>query len=282
MHFKTEKSNAQGYGINKSRSELPQTKARFAFTLAEVLITLGIIGVVAAMTIPTMIENARNRELQVQLKKVYSEWNQISMQFMNDHEQSISDFVADDYSKNKNARAFVSELNKYIKSITKYSNWNWQTKDDNDNIVSVDAQPYLTYNLKSAKAVMPCDASVYGGTSMDIGGKYFSFDDPPKKGFNGPRVCVDLNGPNKPNTFGIDIFSFLFTTDGHVIPEGQSHPDNDLNSGVGTGGTLNAAKEDNDYCTSARITCAYYAINDKSPKGNGTYWKDFIGRKQYK
>lgn len=47
MHFKTEKSNAQGYGINKSRSELPQTKARFAFTLAEVLITLGIIGVVA-------------------------------------------------------------------------------------------------------------------------------------------------------------------------------------------------------------------------------------------
>ena len=68
MHFKTEKSNAQGYGINKSRSELPQIKARFAFTLAEVLITLGIIGVVAAMTIPTMIENARNRELQVQLK----------------------------------------------------------------------------------------------------------------------------------------------------------------------------------------------------------------------
>ena len=60
-----------------------------AFTLAEVLITLGIIGVVAAMTIPSLMENVRNRDLQAQLKKTYSEWNQISMQFMDDHEQSI-------------------------------------------------------------------------------------------------------------------------------------------------------------------------------------------------
>ena len=55
-----------------------------AFTLAEVLITLGIIGVVAAITIPSLMENVRNRDLQAQLKKTYSEWNQISMQFMDD------------------------------------------------------------------------------------------------------------------------------------------------------------------------------------------------------
>lgn len=41
----------------------------FGFTLAEVLITLGIIGVVAAITIPNLMENVRNRDLQVQLKK---------------------------------------------------------------------------------------------------------------------------------------------------------------------------------------------------------------------
>ena len=33
------------------------TKALFGFTLAEVLITLGIIGIVAAMTIPTLMTN---------------------------------------------------------------------------------------------------------------------------------------------------------------------------------------------------------------------------------
>lgn len=44
-----------------------------AFTLAEDLITLGIIGVVAAITIPSLMENVRNRDLQAQLKKTYSE-----------------------------------------------------------------------------------------------------------------------------------------------------------------------------------------------------------------
>ena len=36
-----------------------------AFTLAEVLITLGIIGVVAAMTIPTLISNYQKKQFEV-------------------------------------------------------------------------------------------------------------------------------------------------------------------------------------------------------------------------
>ena len=40
-----------------------------AFTLAEVLITLGIIGVVAAMTLPTLVNDKQNKELQTQFKK---------------------------------------------------------------------------------------------------------------------------------------------------------------------------------------------------------------------
>ena len=43
-----------------------------AFTLAEVLITLGIIGIVAALTLPTIINNTRGKELQSQLLKAYS------------------------------------------------------------------------------------------------------------------------------------------------------------------------------------------------------------------
>lgn len=41
----------------------PQTKAKFGFTLAEVLITLGIIGVVAAITIPNLIANHQKKQL---------------------------------------------------------------------------------------------------------------------------------------------------------------------------------------------------------------------------
>lgn len=43
-----------------------------AFTLAEVLITLGIIGIVAAMTIPVLIKNTQNAELKTAFKKSYT------------------------------------------------------------------------------------------------------------------------------------------------------------------------------------------------------------------
>ena len=46
------------------------------FTLAEVLITLGIIGVVASMTLPVLIQNNKNKEVESRLKKVYSVMNQ--------------------------------------------------------------------------------------------------------------------------------------------------------------------------------------------------------------
>lgn len=49
---------------------------RFGFTLAEVLITLGIIGVVAAMTIPTLMNNTSNVEFRTGFKKIISTLNQ--------------------------------------------------------------------------------------------------------------------------------------------------------------------------------------------------------------
>lgn len=47
-----------------------------AFTLAEVLITLGIIGVVAAMTLPSLVGNYKKKQAVTQLQKVYTVLNQ--------------------------------------------------------------------------------------------------------------------------------------------------------------------------------------------------------------
>ena len=44
----------------------------FAFTLSEVLITLGIIGVVAAMTMPSLITKYKEKELVTSYLRVYS------------------------------------------------------------------------------------------------------------------------------------------------------------------------------------------------------------------
>ena len=51
-----------------------------AFTLAEVLITLGIIGVVAAITIPTVVAKYQKEETVVKLKKTYSVVNHAILQ----------------------------------------------------------------------------------------------------------------------------------------------------------------------------------------------------------
>ena len=55
---------------------MKNTKRDFAFTLAEVLITLGIIGVVAAMTLPTLLNKNEERVTVTKVKKFYSVMNQ--------------------------------------------------------------------------------------------------------------------------------------------------------------------------------------------------------------
>ena len=52
------------------------TSKKVAFTLAEVLITLGIIGIVAAMTMPALIQKNNNKVVETRLKKFYSAINQ--------------------------------------------------------------------------------------------------------------------------------------------------------------------------------------------------------------
>lgn len=56
--------------------KLPLQRIKLGFTLAEVLITLGIIGVVAAMTIPTLISNHQKKQTVVKLQKAISVMNQ--------------------------------------------------------------------------------------------------------------------------------------------------------------------------------------------------------------
>ena len=61
-----------GLGNAGGHSHASGLSCKSAFTLAEVLITLGIIGVVAAMTMPQLIRNYERKAAEVQIKKDYS------------------------------------------------------------------------------------------------------------------------------------------------------------------------------------------------------------------
>lgn len=67
----------QGFRRGVFKKFVSGQAARLGFTLAEVLITLGIIGVVAALTLPALIQNYQKKATATSVKKAYSELNQV-------------------------------------------------------------------------------------------------------------------------------------------------------------------------------------------------------------
>lgn len=82
----------------------------FAFTLAEVLITLGIIGVVAAMTMPALIEYHQKSVISSRLKKFYSSINQAIK--LSEVDNGSSEYW--DYPENDNVPELKEFYDKYL------------------------------------------------------------------------------------------------------------------------------------------------------------------------
>ena len=78
---------------------------RFGFTLAEVLITLGIIGVVAAMSIPTLIANTNSAKFKSQFKKTIATLNQAALMSQAQYDFDFAGATADSDLKNLDPKA---------------------------------------------------------------------------------------------------------------------------------------------------------------------------------
>lgn len=89
-----------------------------AFTLAEVLITLVIIGVIAAITVPTLIHKMRREEVETKLKRVYSVMNQaINMSKIDNGDFKQWDYSAIDGTYEGNRIFFDKYIGKYLKTM---------------------------------------------------------------------------------------------------------------------------------------------------------------------
>lgn len=87
---------------------------RKAFTLAEVLITLGIAGVITALTLPPLIQNYKKEKVENSLKKFYSVMNQAVTLSISEYGE-IED--PSKYSETLSAEWFKKYITKHINTI---------------------------------------------------------------------------------------------------------------------------------------------------------------------
>ncbi len=103
------------------------------FTLAEVLITLGIIGVVAAMTIPTLVQNYKKKIVETKLKKVYSIMNQaIKMSTVENGDTTTWKFFGASSTSTATYEDALEWYNTYLADYLKTQNVEKKTIGTND------------------------------------------------------------------------------------------------------------------------------------------------------
>ena len=92
-----------------------KVKLNFGFTLAEVLITLGIIGVVAALTIPSLVASYRKQETVASLKKFYSTFNNaILLSEVENGDLSTWEYAPPNFADHESMKANDEFFKKYL------------------------------------------------------------------------------------------------------------------------------------------------------------------------
>lgn len=177
-------------------------KCKNGFTLAEVLITLGIIGVVAALTIPTLINNSQNAALYDKFLKSYSVITQAYASGVDKYGNAVSAFGE---SQANFADAFTQGLKVTKKCAVNSDNSCWPAIKD---LSTTGAASSLSDEWQTNDTAILVD-----GTAVLLAFNYLACADPSSAGICG-IVLINTNGIEKPNIIGRDIFGMYVTKNG--------------------------------------------------------------------
>ncbi|MBR1461597.1 type II secretion system protein [bacterium] len=189
------------------------------FTLAEVLITIGVIGAVAAMTLPN-IKLAYSKKLTLtQLEKTYSTLaNTIKMSEY--HNGKVKRWKFADES---NAVPPKEIFDKYFKGYMKYA----LEMQSSELTIGTNERKFLNGRpMNEVTGNWATKAYNEGYHVIMMDGAMVSFWTRPKTGdsndYAGTVIMIDTNGETAPNTMGKDTFMFYLGNTG-LLPMG--HPD---------------------------------------------------------
>ena len=195
-------------------------KFKLAFTLAEVLITLGIIGIVAAMTMPVLIGRYREKVTVTQLKKVNSVLNQAFIMATEKY-GPIENWdlgtigLADPDGANTLMVRFAEFLNKTKTCRAEQTGClpdvKYKCLNGEEYYLNIDTSgQYSRIRLTDGTII---SFYIYNNTCSENWGIT-----KPLQNVCG-AILADINGNKLPNQFGVDFFTFLITKHG-IVPQG--------------------------------------------------------------
>lgn len=196
------------------------------FTLAEVLITLGVIGLVAALTLPSMYNNyqkaligktlARSVELVEQGMLNIRQEAQLNNE-TGDTFETLSSIKKSDLGLS--GSSYITDSNAFYNSTKSFlgiENSDYDVTNISAFAGNLDTNLkslYTAYKFNKLNAIVAFQNKTGTTTNND---SIIS------------RVIIDANGAAKPNTFGKDVFIFGLTNSGTLIPAGtQKYADFD-------------------------------------------------------
>ena len=200
-----------------SKSDLHK---KVAFTLAEVLITLGVIGVVAAFTIPSLIQKYQMKNFEVAFKKQYSVLNNAInyIQLNNNLSECYVTVIkviyqgnlVDNYSgNNSDCVALKNELisNLKLTPISQYSGFTSKSKVRADGGVMINGSiDYYSALMYSSNFYLLPDGAVVMFSDSDV--RPFFYND---------LIFIDVNGAKGPNRWGYDVFCLTLVSKNGVL-----------------------------------------------------------------
>ncbi len=200
---------------------------RNAFTLAEVLITLGIIGVVAAITIPGLATKIQRRQLETQVK---ADFAIIQQAIRASQADDISyDMVIQDGNDASIKEWFETYLTQHLKieQVCYNKPGCWHKMGEVKNLLG---QPPryenangIGGNIVTFRIANGSMFNVDGNTAADMESFGITTDS------DGLTFYFDANGDKKPNRMGKDIFIMVWNEEG-LVPAGHNKTQAEVNT----------------------------------------------------
>lgn len=212
-----------------------------AFTLAEVLITLGIIGIIAVMVIPTIFANAQNAEYYNRFLKTYSTLINVS-------NSVLADYNGDLYNQFNSAgelmQAFASHLNVQKTCLTNSETncWSLASKYTLSGGAQISSIASISATYANDPAMILADGTEIRFTAAawtkacNFANQNYSLTATTTAGaskISCDTLFADINGEKGPNRFGRDVFYFVVYRDRPILADGVRGTQSWLNGGAG-------------------------------------------------